>query len=105
MPQLWSCSFTPVSQLTIQLNTRDGSTLCHGSWRTFFQPLTTSRSCCHLGQETGDLVRVVLQVGVERHHQLAAGRGEAGAQGRRLAEVAAKADAAHPRVARRQPRG
>ena len=42
MPQLWSCSFTPVTQLTSQLNTRLGKTLCQGSWRTFFQPLTTS---------------------------------------------------------------
>ena len=44
MPQLWSCSFTPVSALTSQLNTREGRTLCQGSCRTFFQPLTTSRS-------------------------------------------------------------
>ena len=44
MPQLWSCSCTPVSQLTSRLNTRDGRTLCQGSCRTFFQPLTTSRS-------------------------------------------------------------
>ena len=34
----------PSVALTIQLNTRDGQTLCQGSWRTFFQPLTTS-SC------------------------------------------------------------
>ena len=57
----------------------------------------------HLGQEPGDLVRIVLEVGVEGHHQLAAGLGEAGAQGRRLAEVAAEADAAHLRIGRGQP--
>ena len=42
IPQLWSCRRTPVTRPTIQLNTRLGSTLCHGSCRTFFQPLTTS---------------------------------------------------------------
>src|SRR6185437_10810602 len=43
MPQLWSCSQTPVTAPTIALNRRLGHTLCHGSWRTFFHPLTTSR--------------------------------------------------------------
>ena len=55
------------------------------------------------GQEAGNLARVVLQVGVERHHQLAARGLEAGRQGRRLAEVAAKADAAHARIGGGQP--
>ena len=56
----------------------------------------------HFGQEAGNLVGVVLEVGVQRHDQFAAGLGEAGAEGGRLAEVAAKADAAHARVAGRQ---
>ena len=105
MPQLWSCSRTPVSQLTIQLKTRDGPTLCQGSWRTCFQPLTTSRpvSPHRARQKAGDFARIVLQVGVERHDEFAAGRPESRRQRRRLAEIAAKANAVHPRIVRGQP--
>ena len=39
MPQLWSCNLTPVSGLTIQLNAREGRTLCQGS-----SPPSSSRS-------------------------------------------------------------
>ena len=46
-----------------------------------------------LGEEARNLGGIVLQVGVERHDDVAAGRGEAGRQRGRLAEVAAKADA------------
>ena len=60
-------------RLTIQLKTRDGMTLCQGSWRTCFQPLTTSRPLLHRRQEAGNLVGIVLEVGVERHDQLAPG--------------------------------
>ena len=56
----------------------------------------------HGGQEPRDLVRIVLQVGVERHDHLAADQGEAGAQGGRLAEVAAEANAADLRIGRGQ---
>ena len=56
----------------------------------------------HFGQEAGDLAGIVLEIGVQGHDQLAAGLGEAGAQGGRLAEVAAKADAADVRVGGRQ---
>src|SRR5205807_9455936 len=54
------------------------------------------------GQEVRDFVRVVLQVGVERHHHAAARRLEPGLQRRRLAEVPAEADAADAAVGRRQ---
>src|SRR4051812_30398076 len=44
-------------------------------------------------QETRNLVRIVLQVGVHRKDDVAAGRAEASREGRRLAEVPAKAQA------------
>ena len=53
----------------------------------------------HGRQKTGDFARVVLQVGVERHDQLAAGRMEAGAQRRGLAEIAAEPQTADARIA------
>src|SRR5262249_11974606 len=51
------------------------------------------------GEKVGDLVWVVLQVGVECHDRLAERGLESGGEGGGLAEVAAEADAAHPRVA------
>ena len=57
----------------------------------------------HRGQEPRDLARVVLQVGVERHDQFAAGGAEAGAQRRRLAEIPAKANSSHARIGFDQP--
>ncbi len=43
-------------------------------------------------QETGNFGRIVLQIGVERHHQLAPGLGKTGVERRGLAEVPAKAN-------------
>ena len=72
------------------LNTRDGHTLCHGSWRSFFQPLTTSKPSVQLGQETGDFLGIVLQVGVEGHQALAAGLGETGERAAALPKLRRK---------------
>src|SRR5208337_1515024 len=52
-PQLWSCSLRPVRQLTSQLNTRLGQTLCQGSFLTRFQPLTTSNPSSSLARNFG----------------------------------------------------
>ena len=98
-PQLWSCSFTPVSRPTSQLKTFDGHRLCQGSWRSTFQPLTTSKPVVELGQQLGNLGGAVLQVGVDRDDRFAGRRVEPGAQRRRLAKIAAKADAHHARIA------
>ena len=102
MPQLWSCSFTPVNALTIQLNTREGNTLCQGSCRTFFQPLKTSRFFSISARKSRDFVGIVLEVGVEGHHQFAARLGKARTQGRGLAKVAAEPQTRDPRVGCRQ---
>ena len=56
-----------------------------------------------LGQEAGDFARIVLQVGIERDDQFARGRVKTGRESRRLAEIAAEANAAHARIGRRQP--
>src|SRR5262249_15486995 len=53
-------------------------------------------------QKAGDLGRVILQVGVHGEDGIAASVGETGGEGGRLAEVAAKADAAHARVVVRE---
>ncbi len=53
-------------------------------------------------QKSGDLSRVILQVGVEGENDFAAGGPESRRQGRRLAEIAAKANAVYFRVLPRQ---
>src|SRR4051794_3454205 len=45
-----------------------------------------------LGKEARDLGGIVLEIAVDRDHDLAASLEEAGLEGRRLAEVAAQAD-------------
>jgi len=52
----------------------------------------------HSGQEAGDFVGVVLEVGVQGEDQLAAGVGKPSAQGRRLPEVAAEPNPPHAGV-------
>ena len=56
----------------------------------------------HLGQESGDLARIVLQIGVERHDQLTSSPSKPGAQRSRLAEVPPKSHPANSRVPGRQ---
>ena len=57
----------------------------------------------HLGEKTGDFVRVVLEVGVERHDDLAARGREARRERGGLAEVASEADSVDAGVFFRQP--
>ena len=97
MPQLWSCSRTPVSQLTSQVEDAAGQDLVPG---IVADALPAADDVVAIGdgaEKTGNLGGIVLQVGVEGQDHVAAGRVEAGGQGRRLAEVAAKADAVHLR--------
>ena len=53
-------------------------------------------------QKARDLLRMILEIGVERQHDLARCFAETGGQRRRLAEIASQADRRHPRIARRQ---
>ena len=85
------------------LKTRLGQTLCQGSWRVRFQPLTTSKPCVELVEEAGDLGGVVLEVGVEGEDDVASGGLEAGGEGGGLAEVAAEADGADAGVGGGEP--
>ena len=54
--------------------------------------------------QLGDVGRLVLEVAVHRHHDLAAGARDAGVHRRVLAEVALERDHPHATVARVQPR-
>ena len=81
------------------LKTRLGQTLCQGSCRDLLPAADHVEALGQGRQEARDLVRVVLQVGVEGEDDLAAGGAEAGRQRGRLAEVAAEADAVDARVA------
>ena len=78
------------------LNTRLGNTLCHGSWRTFFQPLTTSsppRSAARKrGISCGSSCRSASSVSTTPPRAALNPAGE----GRRLAEVPPEADARGP---------
>ena len=56
----------------------------------------------HLGQKTRDLAGVVLQIGIKRYDEFAAGRFEAGGKSRCLAKIATEADASDARISRRQ---
>ena len=56
------------------------------------QPPTTSKPFVDLGQQLRDLLRRVLEVGVQRHHDLAARHFEAGEDGGVLAVVAVERD-------------
>lgn len=53
-----------------------------------------------LGQQAGDVGRIVLQVGVQRHDHVVARGVDAGGHRRGLAEVAAEADQAEMRIGR-----
>ena len=52
------------------------------------------------GQQLGNLVRIILQVGIERQDKVAASRRDPSTECRRLAEVPPKTDPPHLRVAR-----
>ncbi len=56
----------------------------------------------HFGQEPRDFLRIVLKIGVQRHHQFAPGLGKPGTEGRRLAKIAAEPQAGNPRIGGRQ---
>ena len=57
----------------------------------------------HFGEKAGNLTGIVLQIGVEGHHQVAAGGLDARTQRRGLAEIAAKTQPREVTVGRRQP--
>ena len=84
------------------MKTRDGQDLVPRIVADLLPAADAVEPFVDLGQEAGDLARVVLQVGVERDDQVAAGGVEAGREGGRLAEIAAEADAADARIGRRE---
>ena len=88
----------PVSQLTIQLKTRLGSTLCQGSCRAPLPAADDVDLPSSVREEPGNLGRVVLEVAVEGEDDLAAAGRETRGERRRLAEVPPEADAPDPRI-------
>ena len=73
------------------------------SLRAARRPLATSAPRLDRRDEPRDVLRLVLEVAVHRHDDLAAGAREPGVHRRVLAEVALEADGAHARVAGVQP--
>ena len=57
----------------------------------------------HFGQKPRDFVRIILQIGVEGHHQVAPRVRKAGGKGRRLAKIAPETQTADARIFFRQP--
>ena len=79
----------------------DGSRrLMNGSLRSLRQPATMSGPLLDLLDHRRDVGGIVLQVAVGGDDEAAAGVREAGGERRGLAEVAAEADHAQPRVLR-----
>ena len=91
--------------LTIQLKTRLGPTLCQGSCRVRFQPLTTSSPWSSRSRKRGISAGSSWR-SPSRVKTISPRRGlEPGRQRRGLAEVAAEADRPDPRVALGQAPG
>src|SRR5262249_10520425 len=61
-----------------------GEDLVPGVMADFFPAADDVEAGVHFGQEVGDLARVVLEVGVEGHDEVAAGGGETGGECRGL---------------------
>ena len=82
-----------------------GPTLCQGSWRTCFQPLTTSRSLPRVARKRAHLLGSSWRSASRVRMTSPRAGTKAGGQGRRLAKIAAKPDTLNPGCALGQAAG
>ena len=91
-PQFTSCSRTPEITPVVQLKTRENDAPQERVVAPGLPAGDEVEALVELREELRDLGRVVLQVGVDRHDDLAARLEEAGLERRGLPEVAAQVD-------------